>query len=78
MKLADKIALITGGNSGIGLATACLFTQMGAQEFRQEARREEGAYPEAVCVRSRKAGQLPTKRTSLLSSGRSQSGSKMV
>lgn len=43
-KLANKIAVITGGNSGIGLATAQLFQEQGAQVIinaRNEKRLKE-------------------------------------
>ncbi len=32
-KLENKIAIVTGGTSGIGLATAKLFAQQGARVF---------------------------------------------
>ncbi len=40
-KLAGKVAVVTGGNSGIGLATAERFAAEGAQVFLTGRRREE-------------------------------------
>ena len=41
MRLANKIALITGGNSGIGLATAKQFVNEGAYVFITGRRQTE-------------------------------------
>ncbi|SFU61446.1 hypothetical protein SAMN02799631_01476 [Methylobacterium sp. 174MFSha1.1] len=40
-KLTDKVAVVTGGTSGIGLATARLFAQEGARVFVAGRRRAE-------------------------------------
>ncbi|PTY02245.1 oxidoreductase [Verrucomicrobia bacterium LW23] len=40
-KLANKIALVTGGNSGMGLATARLFAEEGAQVIITGRRRKD-------------------------------------
>jgi NAD(P)-dependent dehydrogenase (short-subunit alcohol dehydrogenase family) len=65
-KLEGKVALITGGNSGIGLATAKLFKDQGAkvivtarsQETYEKAQKEIGAHFDVVKADVSQLGEL--------------------
>jgi meso-butanediol dehydrogenase / (S,S)-butanediol dehydrogenase / diacetyl reductase len=52
-KLPNKVAIITGGSSGIGEATACLFAQEGARVVLTARSADKG---EAVAARIRESG----------------------
>lgn len=66
MKLQNKIALVTGGNSGIGLATAKLFKEQGAQviitasssETFTKSQKEYGGHFDVVQADVSKASEL--------------------
>ena len=57
-KLAEKIALMTGGNGGIGFATAKRFVKEGAYVFITERRESELA---AVFFASSNRNRVPAK-----------------
>ena len=63
MKLAGKVALVTGGNSGIGLATAKLFSQEGAKVVI--AGRDRTTLNEAALIIGGDVLALPVDITSL-------------
>jgi 3-dehydrosphinganine reductase len=66
----DKVALVTGGSSGIGLAIACLLAQQGAQVW-MVARRQELLAPALQAVEGARLN--PTQRCGIYSADVSDS-----